>query len=224
MKYNFTVLSFDSLPSSNVYAKDNYRSLKHKSVVWCDKQTAGVGRFARKWISFDDLTFSIVYKKEIIPFMIPIAIMHALASFQVNAMIKWPNDIMVDSKKVGGILTEVLYENECRNAIIVGIGINLSKIDPSLTKSAASLQLDKKALLSAILEYLNVCEDMNCEVLLEQYLKYHLLFGKKIKLEQSIFTIDTISKEGYLKVFKDLDIRYLKSEEITLANLVVEDK
>jgi len=173
----FDIRYFNKLDSTNTKAK---LLLKDKVVIVANSQVKGRGRFKRKWSSgLGGLYFSVclkVNKLDIIGYYTFIAALSVFNSVKdllgVKAVIKWPNDLLFDGKKLCGILSESKLGKE--KFIVVGIGVNTNnKIDSSLTKKAVTLskiknkKIDNKKLLKKILVYF------------EKYLK--LIEGKKYK-------------------------------------------
>jgi BirA family biotin operon repressor/biotin-[acetyl-CoA-carboxylase] ligase len=123
-------------------------------VVVVESQTSGKGRMGRMWESPSgvNIYLSIILRPSFPPSKIPlITLMTAVACAEgieeatgVLPSIKWPNDLLVDDKKVGGILTEADMEMDRINFVIVGIGINVnmprSAFPPSIRDTATSLQ------------------------------------------------------------------------------------
>jgi len=124
-------MTFPSLPSTNTWAIENISSLSHGDVVMTNEQTAGRGRFNRPWISGQNkcLTFSLVLKNSILPdpALIPpciaSAVRAALVSLGMEVKLKWPNDVMVNNRKIAGILCET---TDATNLIVAGTGININ--------------------------------------------------------------------------------------------------
>lgn len=218
----FTIFQFDTLASTNDYVKENYTQLKNKSVIWAKKQTKGRGRFLRIWESEEDLTFSILFTSFFPHAMLaPLSVVMALEQFHIKSEIKWPNDILIDGKKVCGILIEQLYEGMQCEAMVVGIGINTSYKDVQL-KYATWVDLPREELLTAVLKAYEQLLELSKEEILQMYQKYHVLKGKRIKLKERLWTIGDVNKEGYLTIYGNEEIRYLKSEEISLSHLYME--
>ena len=104
------------------------------SVFIAEEQTAGRGRFKRKWISDQgaNLTFSILLKPEISKMrLINMATALAISSgihliTGIKTTLKWPNDVRINKKKVAGILIESGYDKENNLYMVVGIGINVN--------------------------------------------------------------------------------------------------
>ena len=125
ISYNAYII--DVVDSTNTYFKNNYQNYQDKSVLIANKQTNGRGRFERTWKSNNDICFSILYKKkELFSVIAPLAIIYALKDLNIDALIKWPNDIYVNNKKLSGILIEDIYKDSFL-ASIVGIGIKTDR-------------------------------------------------------------------------------------------------
>jgi BirA family biotin operon repressor/biotin-[acetyl-CoA-carboxylase] ligase len=131
------ILRFDSLPSTNLEAaRLASEGAPEALCVVAREQTAGRGRLQREWRSPKDagLYFSIVLRPilpqqswALLTLMAAVAVHDALLeAFDINADIKWPNDLLVDDKKICGILAETVETKQGR-AVVVGIGINLTK-------------------------------------------------------------------------------------------------
>lgn len=142
------ILHYSVCDSTNDIAKKN-DSLPHGTLVTADTQTAGKGRLGRQWESKngDGIYMSLLLKPNPVPenvwqitLIAAIAVCRALGG---DAKIKWPNDIVLGSRKVCGILTEL-----SENKIICGIGINVNtkSFDKTLSDKATSLfiQTQKK--------------------------------------------------------------------------------
>ena len=105
------------------------------SVIVADRQTAGRGSRGRSWLSTPEssLTFSVLWRFERsiehlsgLSLAVGVAVINALEACGASGVtLKWPNDILYDDAKLGGILVEMLSEDEATLAI-VGIGLNLS--------------------------------------------------------------------------------------------------
>lgn len=142
---------FDSLPSTNTFLKQNYKNYEDKTVIICDSQTQGHGRLGRSWeSSTDNIALSILLKPQIsVDSISRLSLMTSAVIFEVinkltnNVLIKWPNDILVNSKKVSGILLESIISSKVE-ALIIGIGVNVNQASFSedLNKKATSLYLE----------------------------------------------------------------------------------
>ncbi len=166
----------DKLSSTNTVLMDWLKdgvSISQGFVLAAVEQTAGRGRYNRRWFSQagQDLTFSfLLYTRHDIPEIasLPMAVAlgtaSALDTFGMTTKTKWPNDLLIRKNKIGGILCQnsnVKYAHE--SAVIVGIGINVNMRiadTDSIEKPATSLWLETgrtypiKDVLNIILEML----------------------------------------------------------------------
>jgi BirA family biotin operon repressor/biotin-[acetyl-CoA-carboxylase] ligase len=147
------ILRFDSLPSTNLEAAR--RAIDGAAEGLCvvaSEQTAGRGRLQRQWVSPKNagLYFSIVLRPKfeqsrwpLLTLMAGVAVSDALReACALETDIKWPNDILVNEKKVCGILAEST-ETSLGRAVVVGIGINLTSqsFPKELQLEATSVEL-----------------------------------------------------------------------------------
>lgn len=218
----FQIFEFDEVTSTNDYLKQYYAQYANGSVILAHKQTMGRGRFLRTWIAGEDLTFSILFQSSHFHQLIaPLAIIKALASFQIEASIKWPNDILVQGKKVSGILVETIYEGQDPMCHIVGIGINLSE-KKDLGQKAGYVPIEKEQLLASVLREYEQILQFSTQELLDQYQEVSYLTGRKIVVDDIIWEVLGVEEHGYLKVVHEQTVRLLKSEEITLQAIYKE--
>jgi len=140
------------------------------TVVVAETQTSGHGRLDREWVSpKGGLWFSIIFRPELKPaeafglvFASGLAVAEALRElYGLKAETKWPNDVLVNGRKVCGILTEMNTTGERINYVIVGIGVNanfdVAKVFPEeLRKVATSLEngLGRKVSLEELFKVL----------------------------------------------------------------------
>jgi BirA family transcriptional regulator, biotin operon repressor / biotin---[acetyl-CoA-carboxylase] ligase len=150
-----TLLRFDELASTNDYARElAIQGVKEGVAVIARKQTAGKGRQGRNWASPIDegLYLSILLRPQTTPaqgslitLASAIAVTETLRiDFQAPADIKWPNDVLLNGRKVCGILVESSIENNRLQYAILGIGVNLAQkaFPAELQKTATSLFIE----------------------------------------------------------------------------------
>jgi BirA family biotin operon repressor/biotin-[acetyl-CoA-carboxylase] ligase len=167
------ILRFDSLPSTNTEAqRQAAQGAPEGLCVVAREQTKGRGREGRIWISPTDagLYFSIVLRPvrlvtrawPLLTLMAALAVRDALwEACELETDIKWPNDILVNERKLCGILAETI-ETETGRAVVVGIGINLDEraFPPELKEVATSIMSqtgrtpDREALLQSLIRSL----------------------------------------------------------------------
>jgi BirA family transcriptional regulator, biotin operon repressor / biotin---[acetyl-CoA-carboxylase] ligase len=126
------------------------------AVVVADEQTRGRGRLGRRWHSppGESLYLSAVLRPPLPPHRVPpltlaagVAVAEALVQADVTAALKWPNDVLVDGKKVAGILTEMSSDPDRVHHVVIGIGVNLngSAFPDELAAIATSVALARGA-------------------------------------------------------------------------------
>jgi BirA family biotin operon repressor/biotin-[acetyl-CoA-carboxylase] ligase len=149
------LLRFDQLSSTSDYARElAIQGLTEGTTVIARRQTAGKGRQGRIWDSPVDegLYMSIILRPPITPAqasLITLAAAIAVAEtlsldFAAPVDIKWPNDILLNGRKMCGILVESSIENNCLQYAILGIGVNLMQkaFPDELQKTATSLCIE----------------------------------------------------------------------------------
>jgi len=135
---DYHLLAFDSLDSTNEEAKRLAKAGgAHGAVIWAKKQTGGKGRMGREWVSQDgNLFVSILLKPEKplaelpqLSFVAAVAVVEALAALferDHKLAVKWPNDVLLDEKKLSGILLESFpCEVDGKRWVVVGVGVNV---------------------------------------------------------------------------------------------------
>lgn len=146
------IVYFPETDSTNSEAK-RHSYYPDGTLFIADTQTGGKGRLGRTWTSSKNvgIYMTLLLKPAIAPSSVAgitltagLAISRALDSFlpeDKKAMIKWPNDIVIDSKKISGTLTEMSAEIDRVNYVACGIGINVNNdgFDDELAQKAASL-------------------------------------------------------------------------------------
>ncbi len=136
-KIGSDLIFYDTIGSTNtVSAEFALKGCKEGTVIIADEQTTGKGRLGRKWISptGKNLYMSIILRPPIstrgatiLTIMSAVACCIALRNItSLPVMIKWPNDLMVGYKKIGGILTEIKADIDKITYAIIGIGININ--------------------------------------------------------------------------------------------------
>ncbi|MBM3822680.1 MAG: biotin--[acetyl-CoA-carboxylase] ligase [Verrucomicrobia bacterium] len=198
------------------------------TVVFAESQTRGRGRLGRVWHSppGQGLWFSVLLRPKIQPQAVT-RITIATASGAARALtleagipirIKWPNDLMIESRKVGGILTELSAETDGVKHVIVGIGIDVNQsaadFPPEVRKIATSLSLatgqkiDRARLASVLLreldaDYARLREGRFSEVA-EEWEEQCSTLGRLVRIETGgrrlIGVAESIDAEGALLV------------------------
>lgn len=170
---NFTILHFEAIGSTNDEALRQARLGADEGLcIVADEQTKGRGRHGRMWVSANNagLYFSLVLRPKMdlrylpmITLMAGVAVHDTLEKlYGFDADIKWANDILVNEKKISGILCETC-ETPKGQAVIVGIGINLklTNFPPEIAETATSIEAeygsapDREELLQSLTGFLD---------------------------------------------------------------------
>ncbi|MBI5664696.1 MAG: biotin--[acetyl-CoA-carboxylase] ligase [Nitrospirae bacterium] len=197
-------------------------------VVVAEMQTKGRGRLGRNWVSPAgvNLYFTVLLSPPFPPeeaslmtLAAPVAIASAVIKYTgLAAQIKWPNDIMINGKKTGGVLIEMKSGKAASHLLAVGIGINVN-MSPDVLPSeirplATSLKMEKgesisrSELLGAILAdlehtYKNLLNG-NKRALINEWLRLNCTIGKRVSVRDHARTItgtaDSINERGELIV------------------------
>ncbi len=159
---DYHLLSYDTLDSTNEEAKRLAQAGgAHGAVVWAKQQTAGKGRAGRTWISDKgNLYVSLLLKPQCpMEALAQLSFVAAVAAFDaVRALLpdadgiemKWPNDILVEGKKIGGILLESFsLPQQSGRWVVIGVGINVDNAPEGLSFPATSLREQGVDLVSA---------------------------------------------------------------------------
>lgn len=146
------VIFCEELASTNLKAKlDAENGAGHGTLIVADMQTAGRGRRGRAWSSpaGTNVYFTLILKPDYSPgitSMVTLVMGLAVAegirgTCGVEACIKWPNDIVVNGKKVCGMLAEMSIERDFVHYVVIGVGINvgLQEFAPEIADTATSL-------------------------------------------------------------------------------------
>ena len=118
--------------STNAYMKEHFEEFGPVGAVYTTNQTAGRGRLGRSWVNAEGraLYYTAVIREPLaqpatLPLLASLAVRTQLKlRYGVDCQIKWPNDLLLNGKKIVGILCEVGPDG---HSIVVGIGINLAQ-------------------------------------------------------------------------------------------------
>ena len=144
----------EQLNSTNLYAKEHMSELNDMTFIYCNSQTNGKGRLNRVWVSNNpnNLYLTIVLKpqNEKFPYVnltqyLCVVVCNLLKEYGVEPQIKWPNDMLVNGKKIAGILAQTTTIGSKINGVALGIGVNLNfdrEELSSIDKPATSLNLE----------------------------------------------------------------------------------
>ena len=154
---------YESTDSTNLRAREEAENgAPHGTMIVADLQTSGRGRRGRCWESPAgvNIYFSLILRPDLVQDkapMLTITMAHSISKAiarktGLDCKIKWPNDIVVNGKKVCGILTEMGFMKDGGYYVVVGVGINVRSqhFAPELADKATSLE-DEEGRLEKIL-------------------------------------------------------------------------
>lgn len=230
----------DTVDSTNNYAANLLAlgELAQGTVILSGEQTAGKGQRGATWLAepFKNLIFTcyVVYdnlsvnQRESITHFVSISLVQLLQDKGINAVIKWPNDILVGNSKIAGILIENQFENtQCKSSII-GIGLNVNQSDFANFNATSILNQTKKSfsveeIAFSLIEHLNqnlmLLNQHRLDTLKEMYLKHLWLLHQKslFEDESGIFEgiIQGTTSFGQLLVLKENEVKTYDLKEIS---------
>lgn len=238
----------NQVDSTNTLAKKlAEEGIGHGTIVLADQQMVGKGRRGRSWESpfGTGIWMSIVLRPEIHPrnasmitLVMAMSVSEAIEEVtNLKPEIKWPNDILVNNKKVCGILTEMNAEMTSVNHIVVGVGVNVNtkNFSPELADMATSLRIEEKKEINRLLLAEKIIKSFEAKY--EAFIKYEDLRDLKEEYESKLINIGKqvrilqpsgdltgqalgINEEGELLVKKaDGDILAIYAGEVSVRGL-----
>ena len=201
------VIQLEEVDSTNSYGKKHIDKFEDKTAIITKKQTSGRGRLNRSWVDLgeENLFLSIILKpsetfNEIYPNLtqyLSVTLCKIIESYGVQTQIKWPNDVLIDGKKIAGILSETVMQGQKLKGIVLGVGVNLNsnheKINAIPNKIATSLNIEtQKAidlkeflnkLLTEFFEHYDEFLQSGFLQIKDDYIKRNCFLGKELKVQ-----------------------------------------
>lgn len=246
---------FEEVDSTNTAAKriaeESGSADWHGTVVVAEEQTAGKGRRGRFWSSprGTGLFFSILLKPQIEPGNASmLTLVKGMATVKgieqvtgLKPQIKWPNDVVLNGKKIVGILTEMSAQIDYVNHIVVGTGINVHQADfpEEIAKTATSLKLElqeagrsvqisRAGLLGAVLFYFEqyyetYLQTEDLSALQEEYNSMLVNIGKGVRVLDPLGEYEGtalgIDSRGELLVDRGKEVCKVSSGEVSVRGI-----
>ena len=210
---NYKLIYFPEITSTNTHAMKNIADFSDGDVLSAEVQTEGRGRFDRKWISDKpgNIYISFVLKPEFkfgddfpinnISQYLSVKLCEILETYGVQPVIKWPNDVLIENKKISGILAQTSVRGNNFQGLVLGIGVNLNfekedmeKIDRPATSLNLvlnkSIDRDKflEKFLNLFFENYNEFLEKGFDFIKEDYVKRAYFLG-------NIITVNTYNSE-----------------------------
>ncbi|MCW8850142.1 MAG: biotin--[acetyl-CoA-carboxylase] ligase [Melioribacteraceae bacterium] len=208
----------EEINSTNKYLLQSEKKLFHGTTIFSEFQEDGKGRLNRPWLSNkgENLTFSVLLKKNLskynpnhISLAASLAVSMAIENlYQLKTDLKWPNDVLIQNKKVSGILLESTSNGEDLDKIVIGVGVNTNqtkfvgdyRIQPTSVKYELKREVKRERLLSEILNVLEGLLDEaknNPKKLLNDWREKCRMIGEHVVIENA--------GEKKYGIFYDLD-------------------
>lgn len=208
----------DSIDSTNKFLLKSKEDFPEGTVLLSEEQTHGRGRKQRVWFSLPELslTFSVLLKQKVSALNLSFLSLASAAAvaqaienlYQLKVNLKWPNDVLVNNKKVAGILLESKFHGLALEKVVIGIGINVNqpffKGSYNLTPTSIRLEFGKAVNREKLLsELLNIFEGI-IEELQNNRIKVLNYWREKCRFigEKVTITDDKFQKFG---IFEDID-------------------
>ncbi len=183
------IISYESTGSTNDVAEQLAAAgAPEGTVVFAERQTRGRGRMGRQWLSAHgkSLLFSFILRpaistREASCFTLMTAVAASLAVRRVtglSCLIKWPNDLIVHGRKLGGILTELNAEVERVKFLVIGAGINVNADAEALPRGATSVMLELKKEFSRLILARELLREIEKQYFLLQGNGFSVIIGE----------------------------------------------
>lgn len=236
---NDKIIYLDEIDSTNIFAANLCRNSKNiPAAVVAESQTQGSGRMGRKFFSPQKngiyMTYILDAKNvktlNLITSAAGLAVAEVLENLcGIKTNIKWPNDILVSSKKVCGILTKLITENGKITYALIGIGINVSNesFPDEIKDIATSLKIEtgnifnKKEIIEALVEKLNsifLDKAISEEEIVKKIKSRSCVLNRKVFVKsenKEYFAVD-ISPDGGLIVRDNGEEKVIHNGEVEL--------
>ncbi|MDP2153135.1 MAG: bifunctional biotin--[acetyl-CoA-carboxylase] ligase/biotin operon repressor BirA [Methylotenera sp.] len=237
---------FDTLPSTNSYLMQNMGAKTHGTCVVTNLQTSGRGRRGREWQASlgASLTFSLLWRFQCgaaalsgLSLAVGVALIRSLHELgATEAKLKWPNDILINQKKLAGILIELQGDMEGPSTAVIGIGINLQlpesvlqKIDQPATDLHQTLAhtINPNALMATLLKHLVdvllTFEKTGFDELRDEWTAHHAYHQQPVRMlmpngSEVAGVVQAISENGSLMVETTNGVQKFMSGEISLRS------
>ncbi len=202
-KLNF--LHFESLGSTNqkLYQLAGI-DVPSWTIVSADKQSSGKGYANNVWLSEDykNATFSFLIRyplkvqEELAIFNMWISteITRFLSNWQIAAQVKWPNDIILNNKKIAGILIETKLTGDKTKFCVIGLGVNINQVNFGELEHVSSLKLENMVLNYNIQEFIK-------NLMLHFYDNFYKMKTKQFDLIYDTYN-NQLFKKGNVSVFE----------------------
>lgn len=218
----YKLISFDKIPSTQDYAHEliAHGGASDHTAIWALAQSAGRGRFRRAWVShhgnlYVSFIFDCPERDPRISYAVAVAVAETIASFGIGPTIKWPNDILVDGKKIAGCLIE--YSGRF---VVVGVGINI-KSNPTVeryktTKMDNFSDVPLESLLNRLMRNIDRWRRTDFRAVRERWLELAACLNCPVRYQGQMATLVGINENGALILRRDTRYLLVYGDEISV--------
>ncbi len=244
-----TIVTYESTTSTMDIAKKlAHTGFKNGTVIFAEEQTHGKGRSDHLWYcpKHKGLLFTLLLKHNMQPDhlclltgTIAVSITETIReTLHLPAEIKWPNDILINGKKVGGVLVELEKGLKKQSIFLIGIGINVNIVENELPKQtrlpATSLAIENKefidriflarALLQNVDKWYTILRDEHFRYITERWKEFCITIGKELTItdcgrEYMGKVIDISNNGGLMLKLDSGQIRIFRGEHTTIKSI-----
>lgn len=239
---------FSTIGSTNQYAKKiAEEGAADGTLVIADEQTDGRGRSGRHWVTppAEAISFTLILRPNLAPekismitLVMGLAVAHAIqALYGLDAGIKWPNDVVINGKKLCGILTEMSAEIDQVHYVVIGVGINanLTHFPEEIRDTATSLKLElgrevnRAELIAAVMRKFEFLDGLfeksgSLETIAEAYNRICVNAGRQVRVldpkgEYTGQALGIDSSGSLLVKREDGTLRRVRSGEVSVRGI-----
>jgi BirA family transcriptional regulator, biotin operon repressor / biotin---[acetyl-CoA-carboxylase] ligase len=232
---------YDEVDSTNQELLKDTSITENGTVLFAENQVKGRGRLNREWISAKNhaLTFSILLTENTSPDNInlvnlaaSIAVAQSLENlYQLDVRLKWPNDVLIATRKVCGILVESVSKGDKLERVVVGIGVNVNQpmfegkfnVPPTSIRKEFGKVVSRERLLAEILnEFEKILKKLknNQDKILDTWRSKCKMIGEKVKIidgENEVYgTFEDIDEKGFLLLRESNGIKKIFNGDVSL--------
>ena len=218
----YRLISFDKLTSTQDLAHDliNRHEATNKMVIVAQTQTDGRGRYNRTWVSkpgnlYVSFVYKILERDPKLSYAVAVAVAETLSCFGLKPQIKWPNDVLIDGKKISGILIEY-----SQNFVIVGIGINIKTCPGGLNYKTAKMQdctdVSPQEVLGVLMKKLDKWRDTDFYVVRERWMDMAVGINENITYQGKTAQLIGLNEQGALVLRRGTNYILTYGDEISI--------
>lgn len=191
------IIKLDEVDSTQNIAKKLCEEVEEDFVVVAKRQTSGYGRKGNIWFSPEGgLWFTLAIKNvnkklELVPIIVAVSVAKMLERIiKINIQLKWPNDIYINNRKIGGIICEATTIGESLNRLLIGVGINVNidEMPMEISYKSTSIKIETgreyniMEILREIIKEIYANMSANMDEILREWRDRDIIVGRKVKI------------------------------------------